>query len=75
MEVELLSVKFSELIDKENVLLDKKRLAEWKQNAGRFELFTKINEIRDSFIEDIDDDDIEVITSIYRFAEKIKKKL
>ena len=75
MEVELLSVKFSELIDKENTLLDKKRLAEWSQHAGKFELFTKINEIRDKFIEDNDDNDIETITSIYRFAEEIKKKL
>ena len=76
MEVKLLSMKFSELIDKESILLDGKRLAEWRQNAGKFELFTKINGIRDKFIEtNVDGSDWEAISQISKFAEEIKNKL
>ena len=76
MEVKLLSMKFSELIDKESILLDGKRLAEWKRNADKFELFMKINEVRDNFIKtNVDNDDWKSITQIFSFAEKIKENL
>lgn len=70
-----MSMKFNELIDEENMLLDKKRLAKWKQNVGKFELFMKINGIRDKFVEDNVDGDWETMMLLYKFTEEIKTKL
>lgn len=67
-----MSMKFQELIDKENMLLDRKRLADFNKNAGKRRLLSKIDEIRDSLLEDVNNSDIATFTLVYRLTEKIK---
>lgn len=72
-----MSMKFQELIDKENMLLDKKRLAEWNNhnNMIRYDVLTAIDKIRDEFAESIHDGDIEKLTLIHKLTDKIKSIL
>ena len=73
MEVKLLSMKFSKLIDKENVLLDGKRLTDF--NSGN-SLNRKIDSIMWDFLyERVQEMDRHDILLIKTFVEEIKKKL
>ena len=66
-------MEFMKLIDKEELVLDTKRLSEWKRNAGKQELIEKIDDLAETFIsENISADDFENITMIYKFINKIK---
>lgn len=72
-----MSMQLRDLIDKEDIVIDSKRLSEWQRNAGKFELFRKIDEVRDKFVEDnvsasekFSSD--EVISLIYKITEKVK---
>lgn len=66
-------MKFRELIDKEELILDTKRLSEWRRNAGKQELIEKIDNLAETFISDnISADDFENITMIYKLINKIK---
>lgn len=77
MEARLLSMKFQGLIEKENILLDKRRLVEWNNhnNMIKYNVLTAIDTIRDEFAESIHDGDIEKLTLIYKLTEKIKSIL
>ena len=66
-------MEFRKLLDKEELILDTKRLSEWKRNAGKQELIEKIDDLAETFIsENISADDFENITMIYKFINKIK---
>lgn len=67
---EIVSMKFREIIDKEELTIDSKRLAEFNE---RNILISNINDLAEKFIDDnVSADDYETTTLIYRFAEKIK---
>lgn len=72
----LVSIEFRSLIDKEDIMVDSKRLEEWRNNAGKFELFKKIDEVRDRFVDDnVNEYDWEVMTLLVNYTEKIKSIL
>lgn len=57
-------------------MVDSKRLEEWRNNAGKFELFKKIDEVRDRFVDDnVNEYDWEVMTLLVNYTEKIKSIL
>ena len=66
-------VEFMKLIDKEELILDTKRLSEWKRNAGKQELIEKIDNLAETFIsENISADDFEAVTLVYKLISEIK---
>ena len=68
-----MSVELRELIDKEELILDTKRLSEWKRNAGKQELIEKIDDLAETFISNnISADDYEAITLVYKLISEIK---
>ena len=68
-----MSMKFQDLIDKENMLLDSKRLSEWQKNVVKAELVKKIYKVRDEFIDNnVSSNDWEGITLIHKLTDKIK---
>ena len=64
-------MEFRKMIDKEELILDTKRLSEWKRNAGKAELIEKIDELKHKFIEE-NCIDWEVMTILCKFAEEVK---
>ena len=69
-------MEFRELIDKEELTTDSKRLADWKRNAGKAELIEKIDDMVENFISNnVSADDCENITLIYKLANEIKKDI
>ena len=63
-------MKFREIIDKEELTIDSKRLAEFNE---RSRITAKINDVAEKFIDNnISADDYETITLIYNFSSKIK---
>lgn len=66
-------MEFMKIIDKEELLIDTKRLSEWQRNAGKQELIEKIDDLAETFISDnIAADDYESIIMIYKLINKIK---
>lgn len=66
-----MSIELRELIDKEELILDTKRLSDWKRNAGKQELIEKIDELKHKFIEE-NCIDWETMTLICKLVEEIK---
>ena len=64
-------MKFRELIDKEELILDTKRLSEWRRNAGKQELIEKIDRLKHNFIEE-NFVNWETMTLICKLVEEIK---
>ena len=63
-------MKFRELIDGEELILDSKRLAEFNK---RSELTARINDVAEKFIDNnVSADDFETITLIYRLINEVK---
>lgn len=68
-----LSMKFSRLIDKENILLDGKKLAEFKDENS---LNNKVDDIIFNFLcKNYDDLNLDNVNWILEFAKEIKDKL
>lgn len=69
-------MEFRKLLDKEELILDTKRLSDWKRNAGKAELIEKIDDLVENFISNnVSADDFENITLIYKLANEIKKDI
>ena len=64
-------MEFMKLIDKEELVLDTKRLSEWKRNAGKQELIEKIDRLKHNFIEE-NFVNWETMTLICKLVEEIK---
>jgi len=64
-----MSIEFRNLIDKENILLDNKRLAKFNEKS---KLNKKIDELVLEFIATRELTEFEEIDLVYGFAEKIK---
>lgn len=71
-EDRLMSMEFRSLIDKENIILDSKMLAEFNK---RNELNNKIDKLVLEFIATRELTEFEEIDLVYSFAEKIKDRL
>lgn len=67
-----MSMELSRLIDKEDIILDSKRLAEFNE---RSRLNEKIDELALEFIATKELTEFEDVDLIYGFAEKIKDRL
>ena len=67
-----MSMEFRSLIDKENIILDSKMLAEFNK---RNELNNKIDKLVLEFIATRELTEFEEIDLVYSFAEKIKDRL
>ena len=66
-------MKFREIIDKEELTIDSKRLAEFNE---RSRLTAKINDVAEKFIDNnVSADDYETITLVYRLANEIIKDI
>ena len=70
-----MSMEFRKLIDKEDIILDSYRLAEWKRNAGKAEMIKHINELVSEFIATRELTEFEDIDLLYDFAKKLKDRL
>lgn len=64
-------MEFMKIIDKEELILDSKRLSELKRNTGKTELIEKIDKLKHNFIEE-NFLNWETMTLICKFAEEIK---
>ena len=66
-------MKFREIIDKEELTIDSKRLAEFNE---RSRVTAKINDVAEEFIDNnVSSDDFETITLIYKLANEIIKDI
>lgn len=66
-------MKFREIIDKEELTIDSKRLSEFNE---RNRLTARINDVAEEFIDNnVSADDFETITLIYKLANKIIKDI
>lgn len=64
-------MEFEHLIDKESLILDSRRLAEWKRNAGKADLLERIDIAKHKFIED-NGLNWQEMTLICKFIQEIK---
>ena len=64
-------MEFRKMIDKEELILDTKRLSEWKRNAGKQELIEKIDRLKHNFIEE-NFVNWETMTLLCKLVEEIK---
>ena len=64
-------MEFRKMIDKEELILDTKRLSEWKRNTGKQELIEKIDRLKHNFIEE-NFLDWENMTIVCKLVEEIK---
>lgn len=68
-----MSIELRELIDKEELVLDSKRLSEWKRSSEEQELIEKIYNLTEKFISNnVSADDFEAITLVYKLVNEIK---
>lgn len=71
-----MSMEFTKLIDKEEIILDSNRLVEWERNDGKAELMAKIDRIMWDFLHENNTHlDNDKIAWIRNFTEEIKSKL
>lgn len=68
-----MSIELRELVDKEELLLDCEKLAEWVRNSGKLKIFEKIDDLAEKFISNnISADDYEAVTLVYKLISEIK---